>query len=488
MPSARYFRLISLEVYGYRFNLALSELRLYASGSPVDGSVTMSCVGTPTDGSLANLIDGNTATSCTFDGAEVALPGFYLQWDLGSTTAVDEMRITGVSQATWLHRFTLQSSDDAITWVDINTGVKTYWPGSAVAAVMSVPVVGLVDAELLLRGDGDDLSTSIIDSSGLPKTVTVHGNACISTSYSVFGGSSLHFDGAGDYLTVTSSYFDCGVSPFTIQGWVFYSGTNNQYPVIVTNSPGSWSPGAATLSIDHTWSVGKLGVTCYSHSSGSNTLTGATTLSLNTPYHFALVRDGTSLKLYLDGVLDGSANISSSLAFDWNYGSGLKIAGGNWDGGNSEFAGYIDDLCLSRKAEYTGDFTLPSAPIVISDATPIRPRLASLGIRFAGPSVADTQQSVNVQFASAIADNSNGPGTITGTVKEKAIPSNLPLSRKVRLMRERDGKCVRETWSDTTTGAYTFSGLDPAQTYTAIGYDHLHNYRAVAADNLAATR
>lgn len=76
-----------------------------------------------------------------------------------------------------------------------------------------------------------------------------------------------------------------------------------------------------------------------------------------------------------------------------------------------------------------------------------------------------------------------GPGRITGTVEEKATP-NLPLRRRVRLHRDVDGLCVRETWSDAATGAYEFTDIDPAYRYTAIAYDYAHNHRAVAADNL----
>ena len=76
-----------------------------------------------------------------------------------------------------------------------------------------------------------------------------------------------------------------------------------------------------------------------------------------------------------------------------------------------------------------------------------------------------------------------GSGRITGTVEEKATP-NLPLRRRVRLHRDVDGLCVRETWSDAATGAYEFTDINPTYRYTAIAYDYAHNHRAVAADNL----
>ena len=76
-----------------------------------------------------------------------------------------------------------------------------------------------------------------------------------------------------------------------------------------------------------------------------------------------------------------------------------------------------------------------------------------------------------------------GKGVITGTVEEKAIP-NLPLRRKVRLHRDVDGLMVRETWSHATTGAYTFTDINPAYTYHTIAFDYARNYLAVIADNL----
>ena len=77
-----------------------------------------------------------------------------------------------------------------------------------------------------------------------------------------------------------------------------------------------------------------------------------------------------------------------------------------------------------------------------------------------------------------------GQGSIPGTVKKDADPADLPLSRRVRLIREIDGRVIRETWSDAATGEYLFRGVSEHETYTVISYDHERNYRAVAADNI----
>lgn len=76
-----------------------------------------------------------------------------------------------------------------------------------------------------------------------------------------------------------------------------------------------------------------------------------------------------------------------------------------------------------------------------------------------------------------------GLGRVTGTVKVRGTP-DYAVFRRVRLIRERDGVFVQETWSDPVTGAYEFKYVDPSEKYTALSYDHTHNFRAVVADNL----
>jgi hypothetical protein len=89
------------------------------------------------------------------------------------------------------------------------------------------------------------------------------------------------------------------------------------------------------------------------------------------------------------------------------------------------------------------------------------------------------------QQVTALRDTYGGGfGRIIGTVKEKGMPSNLPLARRVRLFHELTGRFLRETWSDATTGNYAFVGIDPTQRYTVVSYDYTGSYRAVIADNL----
>lgn len=76
---------------------------------------------------------------------------------------------------------------------------------------------------------------------------------------------------------------------------------------------------------------------------------------------------------------------------------------------------------------------------------------------------------------------------VTGTVKKKGVPSNVPTYARVRLYRDRDGLYIAQTWSDPTTGAYEFRDLDGRFTYSAVAYDPAMSYRAVVGDRLAPT-
>ena len=79
-----------------------------------------------------------------------------------------------------------------------------------------------------------------------------------------------------------------------------------------------------------------------------------------------------------------------------------------------------------------------------------------------------------------------GDHQITGTVKEKGVPDDRPVARRVMLFDERTYAVVRETWSDPATGAYRFEKISPVPRYVVIAYDYRHNFRAVIADNLRA--
>ena len=75
-----------------------------------------------------------------------------------------------------------------------------------------------------------------------------------------------------------------------------------------------------------------------------------------------------------------------------------------------------------------------------------------------------------------------GAFQIVGTTKNTGTPPT-PVRRRVRLHEQSSGRLVRETWSDATTGAYSFTGLR-LTAYYVVSFDHTGAFGGVIADNL----
>jgi hypothetical protein len=210
---------------------------------------------------------------------------------------------------------------------------------------------------LLLSGDGANGSQVFTDTSSSPKTVTTYGNTQVSTSVLKYGNGSMYFDGAGDYLsTPASSAFAFGSASFTIEMWY--------YPVSVTSSwPFMWSNGngyptnCISINDRHAQHNTVFSVTLGNYQPSNDTaLNGSTAVVNNRWYHLALVRNGTSISLYVNGVSEATITYSGSLDSGTSEAS---IVGGST---SAYCNGYIDDLRITKGvARYIGNFTPPSA-------------------------------------------------------------------------------------------------------------------------------
>lgn len=214
------------------------------------------------------------------------------------------------------------------------------------------------NVSLLLHGDGTNGSTTIIDSSPTPKTVTAVGNAQISTAQSKFGGSSIAFDGNGDYLTVpnnTAFEFDSG--DFTLEAWgyfVNFAVANDGNVVASKGVTGSVGTQFYSLQADGSGSI------LFFFGSGFAFLTGPV-LSANTWVHLAVTRSANVFTLWVNGSSSATRTSSTSLA----VGGPLIIGSQSFNPGatNRTMTGYIDDLRITKGiARYTANFTPPTAP------------------------------------------------------------------------------------------------------------------------------
>ena len=224
---------------------------------------------------------------------------------------------------------------------------------------------------LLLPMDGTNGSTTFTDSGPNALAVTAVGNAQISTTQSKYGGASAYFDGAGNAVQIPfNAALDLTSGDFTIEGWVYFNAVSGT-PTIITPFGTGTAFGGWVIALDSSSRLTfYLSTTVNTWNLASNVLFSATAVVTGTWYHFALVRNGSTFKPYLNGIAGTTFTSSSTL---YNNSKPLKI-GAEKDSNVFPLNGYIDDLRISRFARYTSTFTPPTAALpTTASSTPADP-------------------------------------------------------------------------------------------------------------------
>lgn len=212
------------------------------------------------------------------------------------------------------------------------------------------------NVSLLLHFDGANGSTTFTDSGAGSRVVTANGNAQISTTTPKFGTGCGTFDGSGDYLTVPhSTDFDFGTDSFTIECFVRLASLGSNAIILQKASGTSFFP----WQLWYNASTQKLGARGFdTGTSLFYDLAQINTAALNTWYHLALVRNGSTFTFYLDGVSQQTATSSNTV-----YSASSNVAIGAADNGAACLNGQLDALRITKGvARYAGNFTPPTTP------------------------------------------------------------------------------------------------------------------------------
>lgn len=215
----------------------------------------------------------------------------------------------------------------------------------------------------LLAFDGADAATTINDTNngGSAHTWTANGNAQIDTAASKFGGASGLFDGTGDYVSASDhADFALGSGDFTIDLWFNCSVASGTEANIAGQSDST--PTAASTSFyvkkttaDKIEAAVYVGSTQYAVTS-STLFTSATNTGW---HHLALVRTGSVLKLFLDGVQEGGDTTISGTV---NDSSSALAVGRRGEVTTNTWNGWLDEFRLSVGiARWTVNFSPPAS-------------------------------------------------------------------------------------------------------------------------------
>jgi hypothetical protein len=181
------------------------------------------------------------------------------------------------------------------------------------------------------------------------------GNAQISTTQSKWGGSSMSFDGTGDYLFIPSSTINVlGTSDYTIEFWV-YANSWSTTPVILEYGRLTGSVAGLEFFISNT--SGKLDI--YGGNPLATLLTSYTNLSTGVWTHVALSRASNTTRLFING---SQTNVTpTSVTDSTNYNLANITIGSFPAGAGNYLNGYLQDLRITKYARYTANFTPPTA-------------------------------------------------------------------------------------------------------------------------------
>ena len=238
------------------------------------------------------------------------------------------------------------------------TGATTFTPGARSGGVVYAAGVQWVTSSttfkpqydpdfssnsLLLHFEGSNNSTTFTDSSANANTVSVFGNAKLSTSRSRFGAASGIYDGSGDYLTCPAppgGLFDFASSDFTLQVSIYtttVSGIQQIAGVWPSDATSSWRLIIVDDTIEFIWRSGSI-----------ITVSSSSCITANTWLDIAAKRVGSDLLLVCNATQVGIGSISSIAA---NPAGGLLDIGRQQDGlgGNVwGFNGSMDEMRITK--------------------------------------------------------------------------------------------------------------------------------------------
>jgi len=209
---------------------------------------------------------------------------------------------------------------------------------------------------LLLPGTGSNgaQNNTFLDGSTNNFAITRNGNTTQGT-FSPYGPNwSNYFDGTGDYLSLTGS--GLGSGNFTIELWGYFTSFPNAQNALYNNGAAD----GITSCILYLTSSGSLSLYNYTSAVGTST----TNVSLNTWTHIAVVRVGSTLTYYINGVASGTGTTTANISE-----TSVKVMQG-FGGISASPIGYISNLrTVVGTAVYTANFTPSTTPLTAISGT-----------------------------------------------------------------------------------------------------------------------
>jgi hypothetical protein len=201
----------------------------------------------------------------------------------------------------------------------------------------TAPLTAVTNTALLLGMS----NAAIFDNTMLNNLETV-ADAQISTSVFKYGTGALKFNGTTDYLpTPAKTAFNVGAGDFTVESWIYPTVAQNAY--VVGQTDASFTAANTSLYVYIT-SLRIPRITVYVGGSFYDAIS-STAVTLNTWTHIAAVRDGATLRIYVNGVQTGTVSVTTLTV---NTSTASVSVGRAGDYAGQYFPGYIDDFRFTK--------------------------------------------------------------------------------------------------------------------------------------------
>ena len=268
-----------------------------------------------------------------------------------------------------------RSFDGYISNVRIINGTTLYTSSFTLPGLpLTETSQGATNVKLLCCKDPEDAVGSTVT----PTTITALGDPQPSTQSPFDTNNGVWIDRSDNqYMyTLNDSGIQFGTGDFTVECWFRWHSNNSDWQSIF----GKYAASGGAAGDNGFWLHLSSGGVLTGGDRGNGFANGSTALNLHEWYHTALVRSGTTVSIYLNGVLEAShtsddgggvpRNCDNNTEFAIGY---LSNYGRGWDGDISNLR------CVKGQALYTGNFTPPTSPLTLTSQGAIESNVGFLG-------------------------------------------------------------------------------------------------------------
>ena len=306
------------------FNSTTSQT-ITTNAVTINGAITFNGVGG--NWSLGSALTTGATLTTTLTNGTVTLNGFTLTTGIFSSSNSNSRAIAFGS-----NNIVLAHTTAATTVLDMaNVNNFTYTGTGGFTTAMGVT------------------RTFTSGTTSVPGSVALNGTTQYASITSAASGPLDLATGAGDW-TVECWFY---LNNVTTTQAIFWKGgtsgtTNPSYSFAITNTQGQWIVGNGA--------------------GGGFAQNLATVFATSTWYHFALVRSGSTLTSYVNGVAGTPVTMGFTMSNTSN--NVLTIGSSVADGSTRFTAGNISNFRVTKGvAVYTGNFTVPASPLTISQSS-----------------------------------------------------------------------------------------------------------------------